>query len=415
MNHAALYATVALSLLYDLRVRGLSWAERGVLLHLYVLAAVAPDRQTVALAGLPGEASVVTWRRALGPEGADAVGRLVECGLVAVVPEGLRATLQGAVAEALQEGRRPVARVADVPEDGAAPPARDISRAEHNLREAFRRHRLTTAEDRRAWLGTEAAQKILARNGLDLGSALDIVARTGVNRGRFGARTVITHGNHAGNHAGSHAEHAAAITPAITHLPPHTPPSEKDKENQRDSARGAAITHGNHAGSHAEHAAAITHGDHARTNDHRGVIAGGPGEGFDPLAALQVAGAPHADLMGGGELETGAAAFLVRARVHAAEVAPLAAALARPGAWWPKSAREAPKRVTLADLAGYHTADGYEFKPLAALVAHVRSAKPAARRVAEPSRDVPTGPVPRGADLTAAIAAARPVLGGGAS
>lgn len=369
MNHAALYATVALSLLYDLRVRGLSWAERGVLLHLYVLAAVAPDRQTVALAGLPGEASVVTWRRALGPEGADAVGRLVECGLVAVVPEGLRATLQGAVAEALQEGRRPVARVADVPEDGAAPPARDISRAEHNLREAFRRHRLTTAEDRRAWLGTEAAQKILARNGLDLGSALDIVARTGVNRGRFGARTVITHGNHAGNHAGSHAEHAAAIT----------------------------------------------HGDHARTNDHRGVIAGGPGEGFDPLAALQVAGAPHADLMGGGELETGAAAFLVRARVHAAEVAPLAAALARPGAWWPKSAREAPKRVTLADLAGYHTADGYEFKPLAALVAHVRSAKPAARRVAEPSRDVPTGPVPRGADLTAAIAAARPVLGGGAS
>lgn len=138
-------------------------------------------------------------------------------------------------------------------------------------------------------------------------------------------------------------------------------------------------------------------------------------EGFDPLAALQEAGAPHADLMGGGEIEVGAGALLVRMRVTRAEALAMADALARPAAWWPKAAREAPRRATLADLAGFRTAEGYEFKPLAALVAHVRAAATAARRAATaaPPRDVPTGAVPTGAALAATIAAARPVLGGG--
>lgn len=342
MNHASLYGPVAMLLLYDMRVRGLSWAERGVLQTLYLAAAVAPDRQTVSLSGLAGEAPPATWKRALGADGADAVGRLAALGLLEVVPEGLRATLQAPVAEALSDPARRPPRAAATDAEASPQGPRAPARAEHNLREAFRRHKLKTAEERRAWLDTAAGQRVLTSNGLDLAVALEIVARTGVNPGRFTPRT--------------------AVTPAVT-----------------------AITHGNHAGSHGDHA----HGNHAAHGDRRGVTAD---EAFDPLTALQDAGAPHADLMGGGEVESGAAAFLVRARVQPAEVPLLAQALARPAAWWPKSSRETPRRVTLSDLAGFHSAEGYEFKPLSLLIAYVRAGAKKAPR--GPEREPPPKPAP---------------------
>lgn len=395
MNLATLYAQVTVALLYDLRVRGLSWAERGVLFDLYLRAAVSADGVTVALPLLAGEAPVAGWKRALGPDGAEAAGRCVQLGLLESVPEGLRATLQGAVHRRAAAVPPSALQGPDGDEPAAAPAARARGAGDpvHALRLAFTRHGLRTAEERGAWLATDPGARTLKRLNLTTEEALDVVARTGVNGGRFGSRTAVSHGAIARQSRGD-LDNAATVLShgdiaAVSPLPPHTPPSEKDKEKEGVDARAPAISHGD--------IAAVSHGDIetaarqsraavSSARDHRAA------PHADPLSELQRAAAPHADLMGGGDLEMGASALLIRLRITPAEIPAMALALSRPTSWWPSGGRAAPARATLGDLAGWHTADGYEFKPLSALVAHVRGA---ARRVPAAPAAPPAPVVPR--------------------
>lgn len=86
------WAPVTLSLVYDLRVRALTWAERGVLHYIYLLAGASDDGRTVAVEQRVGEAQVASWERALGRDGAAAVGHLVELGFLESTPAGLTVT-----------------------------------------------------------------------------------------------------------------------------------------------------------------------------------------------------------------------------------------------------------------------------------------------------------------------------------
>ena len=84
------WAPVPLSLLFDLRVRPLSWAERGVLHHIHLIAAASPDGITAAVEKRTGEADATAWKRALGEDGATHLGRLIEGGWFTICPAGVR-------------------------------------------------------------------------------------------------------------------------------------------------------------------------------------------------------------------------------------------------------------------------------------------------------------------------------------
>ena len=84
------WAPVPLSLLFDLRVRPLSWAERGVLHHIHLIAAASPHGITAAVEKRTGEADATAWKRALGEDGATHLGRLIEGGWFTICPAGVR-------------------------------------------------------------------------------------------------------------------------------------------------------------------------------------------------------------------------------------------------------------------------------------------------------------------------------------
>lgn len=112
------YGPVTFALLYDLRVRGLSWAERGVLYHLYLLAAASIDEKTIAVETRAGEALVASWERALGKDGGATVGHLVEMGFVVSCHEGLRITIPAR--ETAARGRAHVGTATDQGTDSEA-------------------------------------------------------------------------------------------------------------------------------------------------------------------------------------------------------------------------------------------------------------------------------------------------------
>jgi hypothetical protein len=126
--------------------------------------------------------------------------------------------------------------------------------------------------------------------------------------------------------------------------------------------------------------------------------------GAEALTALHDASRGVADLVGPA-YERSVAAVLGSARVTRGEVDAMAAALASPAAWWPRSYRDGPpERVTLASLGGYRAAGAngtYTCEPLLALLAHVRAA--ARRAKAAPARP-PAPPPPPSVAATAADA-----------
>lgn len=374
-----LWGPIPLALLYDLRVRGLSWADRGVLHHLHLVASTSEDRQTIPLPQRPGETSLAAWRRALGDDGAEAVGRLVQAGLLETTPAGLRTALQTAAAPS---------RSAEAPNPQPRP-ATPASGPVERLRALFSKHNLKTADDRTAWLRTEHGRKTLDRLELTEAEALGVVARTGAAGGRFGSnRAAVTDG---GNPPadGDNRNRRTAVTTAVTSLPSHTLPSERNAERKGENSARAAVTDGGNRNP----PTAVTPDDN-------------PAAVTDPFGALQELAAPVADLFGGGEVD--ASTLLIRMGVTGTEARAMAAALAKPSAWWPDR-KSAPVRATLSALLGFRTEEGYEARALTALVAHVRAgaAKPAPSRPAEappPRLAPPSTPDP------AKVAAARALL-----
>lgn len=113
------WAPVSLALLFDLRVRPLSWAERGVLHHIHLIAAASPDGITAAIEKRTGEADAAAWKRALGEDGASHLGRLVEAGWFTICPEGVRL----AARSASDAPRAPVGPPPKAPDTTATDPA----------------------------------------------------------------------------------------------------------------------------------------------------------------------------------------------------------------------------------------------------------------------------------------------------
>ncbi len=91
-NYHGPWVPITATLLYDPRARG-GAAFFGVLCRIYLLAAMAPDRCTVALPRRAGEAHASAWKRAFGEEAANLMGDVIASGLVVECDEGLRVTV----------------------------------------------------------------------------------------------------------------------------------------------------------------------------------------------------------------------------------------------------------------------------------------------------------------------------------
>lgn len=378
----SLSAPVSLALLHDLRVRPLTWAERGVLHHLSLLAGLSPDGATVPIDHRAGEADVAAWTRALGAEGAQLVGRLVEMGLLARCPEGLRvAFVAHAAAQAAVES--------DSWDGGpfewqGKPSASPVAQRARNDRALF-------GKRVKGWghipPGVTWEQWVVTAEGEAF-----VVARESVPR-FAGYRAWVTPRGNAGNTQG--------VTPGVTpqgntplarasdsqNSPSFQGESEKKRGTQTREGTAGVTPQGN------------TGGNTTRVTP--------PASALD---ALRDASAGHATLTGATALEREAAEVLSRHTLTETDLARAAAAFADPSAWWPRGKNPAPKHVTLNDLAGFCGERGYEWRALAALVAHLRQRK-AVRRFppvapAEPPVAPPLPP-PRAtsADARRALAA----------
>lgn len=338
------WAPVSLALLFDLRVRPLSWAERGVLHHIHLIAAASPDGVTAAIEKRTGEADASAWKRALGEDGATHLGRLVEAGWFTICPEGVRLAARPA----------PTAPPSRVEAPAEAPP-----RSAHGYPSASKEKPSDGAEAKRA-----RSDRALFK-ARDKGFWADIHPDTtweawiaspdGVEflasrEAKFPgyARWVTPQGN-AGN-----APQVTRVTPQgnTPPLPPHTPlssPENKKNEDGEGNARDA--------------------GNAPRVTP----------QGNTPspsiLSGLRAA-AKGATLTGALAMEREANATLARITppLSEYEIEDMGAALASPSAWWPPGKKSAPKHVTLRDLAGWRGDDGaHDWTPLVALVAHVRT------------------------------------------
>lgn len=356
------YGPVSLALLYDPRVRRLTWAERGVLHHLSLVAGVSPDGRTVPIERRPGEADVAAWEQTFGVDGARIIGDLVTRGLLALCPEGLRVTL------AARDGSAPAgARVnatSGAIDAGKPSDSPSAVRARHD-RSAFRARakgwaRVPAGLTWEAWLATPEGVSFVASREADFPGYADRVTPR------------VTPSPSPGD--------APRVTPGdAPPSPPRTPPlspREKHSEGARGDAPGDAP--------------GVTPGDAARVTPLTGAAA---------LDALRDAARDVADLVGPA-YERSVVAVLAGAKLSSADVQAMASALAAPAAWWPKSYREpAPERVTLASLAGFRAANGdgsYTCEPLLALLAHARatSRRGASQRAARSRAGAPPPPPP---------------------
>ena len=344
------YGPVTFALLHDLRVRPLSWAERGVLHYIYLTAAATPDEKTVAVEQRAGEAVTTSWERAIGKDAAAAVGRLVESGLVAVCPEGLRITLPAR--ETAARGREPDAApvapsAASTPPQGPAawqgkPSSSPAAVRLRNDRKKFARRESPFSQ---VTVGETWAQWMVSAEGEAFVSARE-ASHPGY-RAEGGTGTTVPRGTY---HPGT--------TGGTTPLSPLTLPSLSEKRREE---RGEVPPPGTTP------SAVGTTG---------GTAHGTALDGASARHAPRAASRRWADLFGRTH-ELPIARMLADARLTSAEVQAVAEALKTPGAWWPKHDRDgAPARVNLKRLAGFPSAarDGtYECGPLGDLITHVRA------------------------------------------
>lgn len=349
------WAPVPLAVNDDPRVRACSPVEQLALVRLYLIARGAdvvlmPPQRT-------GEAPHAVWRRIWGAETADAVGGLVTTGLVAIEPAGLRLV----IATSMRSAPRPASAEAAPADSGNATTAELIASRTRKLRFVFN-NRTGELSDVAAslswetWLATDHGQTVYARRVLGHAETTRSRNATGTFRGRSDGSTGTPqerHGNASGTPIGT--GRARSEESSFT---------EEEKERERENARGTERN-----GTPAERNGTERHGN--------------------ALDALRDAAAGHATLTGTATMEQGACALLARHALSADEVARMGAALATPAPWWPKGKNPPPQHVTLNDLAGFRGDDGHEWRPLAALVAHVRT-----KRGARPAVSIVRAPDP---------------------
>lgn len=368
------WAPVSLALLFDLRVRPLSWAERGVLHHIHLIAAASPDGITAAIEKRTGEADAAAWKRALGEDGASHLGRLVEAGWFTICPEGVRL----AARSASDAPRAPVGPPPKAPDATAADPAEgarmtppEAAARLRKLRYAFN-HRLgefagidpaTTWE---VWSASECGRDAITRR----------VTNPPTTRERNASGTFQGRSVDATERFGNVPGTPRNATERTTERPRNGSRASENalkEENKRENDRNARERSGNAT---------------ERTTERSGV----PTAKTTPsiLGELQAA-AKGLVLIGSAEMEREANEMLSRLSPPPSvdEIAEMGAALSAPAAWWPQSGKGTPKRITLRDLAGWRPPGGsYEWAPFLALVAVARS------RVLRRNDDLPPPPPP---------------------
>lgn len=356
------WAPVPLALNDDPRVRLRTPVEQLTLVRLYLIARGADIVPMPPLRA--GEAAHAVWRRLWGAETADAVGQLVEAGLVLVEPAGLRLALAtGARSGAPRAmaahdlGERADASVEVTPETIAA--------RTRKLRHVFT-HRAGELVDVdpglswEAWLATDHGRETYARRVLGHNKTARPRNASGTFRGRSDGTTGTPQERHGNGHR--NAPPVLSETSGI---------EEKEREKRERNATGTE-----------------------RGTERNGT----PQERSDGtlLAALQSAAAGRATLTGALAIEQEFGHLLERHRLTADEIERAAKAFEDPSAWWPRGKNPAPKHVTLNDLAGFRGDSGFEWRAVSALVAHVRASK----RTAPKPSPLPAAPA-RGPVVTA--------------
>lgn len=371
------FGPVSLALLFDPRVRRLSWAERGVLHHLSLVAGVSPDGRTVPVERRPGEADVSAWEQTFGADGARIIGDLVTRSLLTVCAEGLRVTLVARDGAQLAGQRH----VALPPEEAPAPPPDVVAARLRKLKFNFKNREgelaaVPAGVTWEAWVETPEGLEVYARRVLGQG-------RTERARGAGGTFLRST---------GTRSDGASGT------------PAERHRNGQRNAPPSLSET-SSPKGKEEEEDVPERH----RNGTERNAIGTGQRNALD---LLRDAAAGRATLTGAATLEREFAEVLARHGLKGDEVSRAGSAFEEPAAWWPKGKNPAPAHVTLNDLAGFRGEAGYEWRPLAALVAHVRTQ---ARRAAAPARARPASPPPPSppaarAGEAAARAAARSLI-----
>lgn len=359
------YGPVSLALLHDLRVRPLSWAERGVLHHLSLLAGVAPDGVTVHIDRKVGEAEVSAWARALGVEASAIIGRLIEVGLLVPCDVGVRVTLAA----------RDSARASGLPAQHSVPPPPMQPAGKPSESPAAAR-----ARQDRSLFGRRMKQWSTVPAGITWESWIateegraHVVVREATHPGYAARVTPLGGVTSQGHTPGSHRVTPLGHTPSLSPQTPHS----LGKTEEEESKEG-------HTGSHpVTPSGGVTQPGHTQGS-----------HGVASLDALRAAASGYASLNGAAALEQQLGEVLGRHALSTDEITAAGRAFAEPARWWPKGKNPAPRHVTLNDLAGFRGESGYEWRALAALVSHVRSLPRAAPLPAAPSKPAPARALP---------------------
>ncbi len=360
------WAPQPLSLLHDLRVRGLSWAERGVLHHLHLVAATSSaDGLTVAVTRRAGEAATAAWTRALGAEGATAVGRLIEAGLVVECNEGLRLTLApgGRGAPPVGSQGAPTSERSseafERSEGAAALAPKVVSARARKLKWAFENRVGELADIApgvtwETWRESAEGRAAYARRVLGFGHT---------ERERNAAGTFLrSSGTRSGNATGT--------------------PAERHGNGQRNAPLTSSET-----SSFVEKEREETGTERQRNGTERNASGTRQRNALDDL---RDAAAGRATLIDATSIELELSRVIERHGLTPEELTRAGEAFGDVAAWWPKGKHAPPSHVTINDLAGFRTEGGYEWRALGALVGFVRAPSESKRRpagVARPAID----------------------------
>lgn len=365
------YAPVTVALLHDLRLRGLSWADRGVVHHLYLLAGSGSDGKTVHVIQKAGEAVTASWERALGKDAVGSVARAIEAGLVVQCPEGLRITIPAR--ETAARGREGGALVSSIgaeddPQGKVAwqgkPSNSPSAERARNDRKKFKQRvspfgHVAAGVEWERWVETAEGAAFVARREQEFP----------------GYRLKVLVGTAPGTGTGT-----APVPPRYRppSSPSHSPSFPVEDEEEREEVPPQGTGTGTAPG-------------------------GGTSSGLHLLDAMREASNGAATLDADSATQVAACNALVRLGVTEDEAHEMGAALANPSAWW-TSGGKMPAHVSLHRLRGYYDRDAkaHGWEPLQDIVAYVRGefAKRAQRERAK-------GPAPKPVTIMTPEAAQR--------
>jgi len=239
------WVPVVTSLESDPRLRVVSRAARGVLLHLLLRADALGAIPYVNHHDGPGTIGVIAWAERDGDPGlavASEVQQLVAVGLLRLDDAARVLTLR-------VETPRFSEPVAQVQEAGEGEEGAALRAAVNRLAALWSKRKLKTQEERLTWLASPSGQEALARLGLTQEQGASLTSRAGRRGGRFGLDRPAHGDNGLSSHGHNHGDNVVTetVTTTVTtdSLSPAPPLSENTKRNNTDThapERARAVT-----------------------------------------------------------------------------------------------------------------------------------------------------------------------------